>query len=231
MSTLSNRLMSSIAVLGMWLACSGLVFAQLAGPGDVAIVGWNADGNDDLAFVALVDIPQGTSITFCDQEWDGTAFNSGEGDISWLADNDVAAGTVITLSNLSSEPVADIGSLGTGELNLAASNESVFVYFVDPQGEMKFLTAFTIDSSDGLGTLDGTGLEFGTTAIDFGPTDHKDSDIFLYTGPRDREAKFSDFAGRINDPMFWAAQDGSGGQHEDGTPPDLPFDNTAFTLR
>ncbi len=227
----SVNVMFCLAFVGLCLACCGTASAQLTGPGDVAIVGWNADGNDDLAFVALVDLPQGTSITFCDQEWDGTAFTEGEGQISWLADNDVPAGTVVSFSNLSTDPVADVGSLGTGELNLAATDESLFVYFVNPQGEMVFLTACTIDSTDGLETLEGTGLEFGRTAIDFASSEHKDSDLLVYTGPRDREAKFSDFARRINDPMFWAAQDGSGSQAEDGTPPDLPFDSTPFTLR
>jgi hypothetical protein len=69
------------------------------------------------------------------------------------------------------------------------------------------------------------------TAIDFGPTDHSDADLLIYTGPREGEANFSDFARRINDPMFWQSDDGSGSQSADGTPPDLPFDTTPFSLR
>jgi hypothetical protein len=227
----SAHLLSRSVFSVVCLASIARASAQLAGPGDIAIVGWNADANDDLAFVTLVDLPQGTSITFSDQEWDGAAFSSGEGDISWLADNSVPAGTVITLSNLSTDPMADVGSLGTGEINLAATNESLFVYFVNPQNEMVFLTACTVDSSDGLATLEGTGLEFGETAIDFAQTEHKDADVLVYAGPRDGEGQFSDFARRINDPMFWLADDGSGDQSADGTPPDLPFENTPFELR
>jgi hypothetical protein len=42
--------------------------------GSIAIVGFNADGNDNLAFVALVDIPAGETIYFEDNEWNGTSF-------------------------------------------------------------------------------------------------------------------------------------------------------------
>ena len=59
------------------------------GPGSIAFVGFNADGNDGFAFVAIDGIPTGTVIHFNDNEWNGQpigaggAFNSGEGSLTW----------------------------------------------------------------------------------------------------------------------------------------------------
>ena len=54
-------------------------------PGSIAFIGFNADGNDSLAFVALATLPAGTTIFFSDREWTGSAFNTGEGGWSWTA--------------------------------------------------------------------------------------------------------------------------------------------------
>ena len=73
-------------------------------PGSIAFTGFNADGNDSLAFAALAAIPGGTTIFFSDREWTGSAFNSGEGGWSWTAPaTDVAPGTVITISDISDQ--------------------------------------------------------------------------------------------------------------------------------
>lgn len=42
---------------------SPVVQGDLTGPGDIAFVGLNADGQDDLAIVLLVDAPVGTTFT------------------------------------------------------------------------------------------------------------------------------------------------------------------------
>ena len=46
--------------------------AQQLNAGDLMCVGFNADGNDDLAFAALAAIPTNSTIYFRDDEWDGT---------------------------------------------------------------------------------------------------------------------------------------------------------------
>ena len=43
--------------------------AQLTTTGDIAFVGFNADGDDDIAFVTFKDIPANSTIIFCDSEW------------------------------------------------------------------------------------------------------------------------------------------------------------------
>ena len=64
--------------------------------GDIAFIGWNSDGNDDILFVTFVDIVAGTKIYFRDEEYDnGWASSTGEGAISWTAPaGGVSAGTV-----------------------------------------------------------------------------------------------------------------------------------------
>src|SRR5262249_62221754 len=70
------------------------------GPGSIAFVGFNADGNDGFAFIAIDTIPAGTVIQFNDNEWNGQpigaggAFNTGEGSLTWTNGGaDLAPGT------------------------------------------------------------------------------------------------------------------------------------------
>jgi len=44
--------------------------------GDIAFTAYNADGNDDFAFVTLVAISSGAIIYFTDNEWDGDNLDS-----------------------------------------------------------------------------------------------------------------------------------------------------------
>ena len=62
---------------------------MLSTSGDIAFVGFNADGNDDLAFVTFVNIGAGETIYFTDNEWDGAAFNTGESYSLWTATSPV----------------------------------------------------------------------------------------------------------------------------------------------
>ncbi|MEZ6146915.1 MAG: hypothetical protein R3B91_16155 [Planctomycetaceae bacterium] len=39
-------------------------FGDLVGPGDIAFVGFNADGDDDFAFVTLVEIAANSTVYF-----------------------------------------------------------------------------------------------------------------------------------------------------------------------
>ncbi|MEM1427794.1 MAG: hypothetical protein AAGF75_14730, partial [Cyanobacteria bacterium P01_H01_bin.130] len=83
-------------------------------PGDIAFVGYNADGNDDFAIVAIESIDgSGTpvTITFTDNEWRGTSFNTGEGVLTWTVSTLIPAGTIITFNNLTGTPTASVGNL------------------------------------------------------------------------------------------------------------------------
>ncbi|MBF2063463.1 MAG: DUF11 domain-containing protein [Calothrix sp. C42_A2020_038] len=103
--------------------------------GDIAIIAYNADGNDDFAWVALVDIPANTTINFTDSSWQDTGFRTtehldaaGGGPLVWTHTSAITAGTVIRFSGNITTPSWSIGTrTGTG-LNLAAGGDQIFVY-------------------------------------------------------------------------------------------------------
>jgi len=92
-------------------------------PGAVAFVGFNADGNDDLAIVALMPLAASDMIFITDRAWNGLSigqggeFADGEGLITWAVPvGGVPAGTVIAFNNLTNTSrSASLGTLtGTG---------------------------------------------------------------------------------------------------------------------
>ncbi|MDP5169490.1 MAG: choice-of-anchor I family protein, partial [Bacteroidia bacterium] len=222
-----------------WLL-SGLAFL-LCGPmmaqttGDIAFVGFNADGNDGFAFVTFVDIPANTNIWFTDEEWDGVAnaFASltGEGDVVWSNSAVTLAGTVIDVDGLSSTPVASLGTVAPGTnggAGLSSTAEGIYAYLGAQRAPTTFLTAINNDVWGGsAGSLTGTGLVAGATAIEFGNA----TDVAAYVGPRLGQSTFPAYSAGIYDlATNWIFQDGAGDQHNDGTAPDVPFDITPFAL-
>jgi hypothetical protein len=205
--------------------------APLGGPGDIAFTGWNADGLDGFAFVSLVDMDPGAVILFTDNEWDGTAFNSGEGIITWEADALVPAGTIVTIYDTASADISPSSGLVSGNLNLNVSDEGLFALSGSLTSPAFFLAAFSNDGPRGFTTLNGTGLIAGSTAIDFSATAGRDGDIFSYGGPRSGKPFWKDYLAHVADPSNWVFQGGSGDQSLDDLLPDLPFDATPFAVK
>lgn len=211
----------------LWMvnpACAALV------TGDVAFVGFNADGSDGFAFVALNSIDANSTIYFRDDEFIAGAFNTGESVITWQSGvASLAAGSVVRVSNLASGVVtSDVGSSSlTGVGGFGTANEGLFAFTgTDANTPGTFLSAIfngTVASSGS--TLTGTGLTIGTNAIEFG----NDHDVFEYTGPRDTQSTFSGYQSLVNNPANWLSEDGAGDQSNNGTAPDVPFNNTAFS--
>ncbi|GGE17238.1 hypothetical protein GCM10011529_24690 [Polymorphobacter glacialis] len=199
--------------------------------GDIAFVGFNADGNDDLAFVALKTIATGTVIYFNDQEWLGSAFNTGEGQVTWTATSDIAAGTIVTINSFSSAPVSNFGTTA-GSSGLGSDGEIVYAYVGAAFAPTTFLAAV---ANDGFavsgGTLAGTGLVVGQTAIDLGNGGtNPGEDVAMFNGARDGATTFAGYLAAINNPANWLTQDGTGDQSLDGIGPDLPFSLSGFTI-
>ncbi len=198
------------------------------GPGSIAFTGFNADGNDDIAFVALDAIPSGTVIYFNDREWQGAAFNTGEGEVTWTAGSDIAAGTIVTINSFGGTPTSNLGTV-SGSSGLSATTEIVYAFLGTANTPTTFLAAianggFTIDG----GTLAGTGLTVGTTAIDLNTVD-AGADIGVFNGVRTGAASFAAYASTINDAANWQTEDTSADDSVNSTAPDLPFSTTAFT--
>ena len=207
--------------------------SQTIGTGDLACVGFNADGNDDLSFVALAAIPAGSVVYFRDDEWDGAAFNTGESAWSWNSGAAViSAGAIIAFSNFGTPTAtANLGTLTAAiptNFGIAAGGDAVFVYQgADVNTPTRFITVVTNGAaSTSFTSLAGTGLTEGTTALVLTPVG---LDIAAYRGAKTGLDK-SGYIAAINNMSNWDNQDGTGDQHNDGITPDVPFSLTPFTF-
>ena len=207
--------------------------------GSIAFVGYNADGNDNLAFVALEVIAVGEIIYFEDNEWNGSGWNdTNEGAFSWTATSSVAAGTIVLIDNIGSGTItASTGtaidasvllpSRGTNR-GIGAGDEVIYAY----QGSAASPTFIAAIASGGFnatnGLLANTGLAVGQNALDLSSLDD-DADIAAFNGLRNTQANFAAYLPIINNPANWIAQDGAGNQNIDQVPPDVPFSTLAFS--
>ncbi|WP_156680085.1 choice-of-anchor I family protein [Sphingomonas profundi] len=200
------------------------------GAGSIAFTGFNSDGNDNIAFLAAEALEAGTTIYFTDNEWTGTAFNTGESSFSWTASDAVAAGTVIRIDTVNGNPTTNIGSVsyvdGTNK-GLSNGGEIVYAYTGTATVPTAFLAAvasdgFTADSA----TLAGTGLAVGSTALEF----TGGIDIAGYTGPRSGLASYAAYVAALNTAANFTTQNAGGDQSIDGITPDAPFPTDGFTL-
>ena len=215
--------MRQTLTIALLMAFMGL-YAQLQ-PGSIAFIGFNADGDDDISFVALDTIPAGTVIYFCDSEWDGASFGTDENDFTWTAPaTDVPAGTVITINNLDAANTVNVGSV-SGGTGISRNGDAVFAFLgTGLRQPTTFLAAIT-NISTGFGTLSGTGLIRGLTAIELTNT----TDIGQYNGPRSGIDK-NGYLGNLNNMALWQLQDTPNDDFNDGIAPDLPFNNSGFTF-
>ena len=199
------------------------VKSQALSPGDIAFVAFNADGSDEVAFVALVDIPANTTIWFTDNEWDGDSFNNlNEGEIQWSHTSIVSAGTVILMDdNATSSPTVNIGTVSGSNMNLGASNEELFALLSEPSAATMPNPYFVAGIANDLGTstLSNTGLTAGTNFIDF----NDDNDGYKYTGAISGESSFSDYLPLIMNSSNWQIETQDGDNI-------LPISTTAFTI-
>lgn len=206
----------------LFLLCFGQNgFGQSAG--DIAFTAFNADGNDDFAFVTLVDIPANTTIWFTDNEWNGTdAFiDINEGEIQWSHSSIVAAGTVISiLGNGGSAPTTSLGTVSGSGLNLGASDEELFALLTQPSTSSMLTPGFLAGiANDLISSIANTGLTVGTNFIDF----NNDYDGFEYIGVRTGEAAFANYLPLIMNVANWQSE------ASDGTLI-LPIDLTVFSI-
>ena len=100
-----KKLITSLALLTNMLTT---VYALI--PGDIALISFNFDNLDSLAFVALTNLDAGTEINFTDNGWKNEdRFRAGEGTFTFTAGSAITAGTIIspTISNVSFSSTGD----------------------------------------------------------------------------------------------------------------------------
>ena len=208
------------------------IVAQTIRAGDLMFIGYNADGDEGIAFITLIDLPD-TTIYFTDNEWNGSAIGSGgnfnnfnEGILSWNSGGNISAGTVIIIDRASTAFInSSIGTVSrTNNFDPATSNEVVYMYLgnnlTDP---VLFISAIANDGF-GNGTLNGTNLTAGINAIDIrADTGERDEDIMVFDCNCAGNVPVNALV--IANGNNWATQDGTGGNnHTDGTYPNFPAD-------
>ena len=209
-------------------ATSGTITISELNVGDIYFTGFNANGDEDLAFVSFEDIPANTVLYFSTDEWDGSDFVGGTTDeqFSWHSGGSVlSAGTVVVLSALDSTGgrSASVGTLSGDATSINLNNDGVFCYYgTDADTPTLFLGAVGNGTEGGaFGTFTGTGLTDGETAM----TLLGETEIGAYTNARAGFAK-SAYKTMVADESNWAKED----PYNHGTPPDAPLDDTAFTF-
>ena len=210
----------------------GLHWLPAQTTGDLAFVGFDADIDDGVAFVTLVDIPANTDIWFTDEEWDaGTmafASTTSEGDLVWSNSALTPAGTVVYLSDIGGTPAATLGTAtaGTnGGPNLSGSGENLYAYLGTERNPTTFLSLVSTDDLANNANFVPAALTVGTSALDLPVS----IDVAEYTGPRSGQATFAGYSADLYDVTNnWITENGGGDQSTDGTAPDEPLNSTPF---
>lgn len=183
--------------------------------GDIAFLSFNAD-EDGWSLVTFVDIAANTTLYFTDNEWQGSAFNTGEGYQRWVSGpTTIAAGTVIRFSSVqTSSRAASVGTLTgvSGSLDISQTEDTIYAYlgtsFSTPT---TFLAAITNTAFGraGAGALTGTGLTgsamaLGTSTTSDGP------DWAYYNGPRTGQASMAAYKALVANTANWSISAATG---------------------
>ncbi|MDO5769761.1 MAG: hypothetical protein Q4P13_09670, partial [Psychrobacter sp.] len=170
--------------------------------GDIAIVSFNADGDDKFSFVTLTTIEAGTQVNFTDSGWQSNGgFRSNEGTLTWQANSDIAAGTVIMVNpNVGMSSHGDLTK--SGSFNLSGSGDALLVY-QGAASDPTFIYAATqykdgwSDATNANTSALPTGLVEGETAI---AMSHKDN--LAYSGSS--QGSQADLLAAISDSSLWS---------------------------
>lgn len=170
--------------------------AQTLSPGDIAIIGFNFDNPDQIAFVALTEIPSGTEIKFTDNGWKSDdTFRASEGTFTYTAASTISAGTVV-----------DPGISGPA---LSSGGDQVLAY----QGDNSSPTfIYAINSDGSSGTWQSNATSAATSALPTGLTNGTDAIAFVerdngyYSGTT--SGTKAELLTAISDPANWTTNNG-----------------------
>lgn len=210
------------AALAATAALAALSFNAQAAlqAGDLAFTAFNAD-EDGFALVALADIAANTTVFFSDNEWTGSAFNTGESYSQWVSGGAVIqAGTVIRFSAVDSATnlAASVGNFsrlsvsGNSNWGLSNSNETLYAYLgSSATAPTTFLAAVTNGSFEVDGPLTGTGLAQGVNAIRLNANATSATpDYAEYTGVRSGQGSFASYLPALVNPSNWVVDTTNG---------------------
>jgi len=204
--------------------------------GDIAFTAFNADGDDDFAIVALVDIPANTFIYFTDNEpnADGSGFaDYNEGTLLWDSGAAViSAGTVVIFTDTDNTSNSGFGvSIGTislpsfnGVMALSTSGDALYAVEGNPdEGAISaWLAGIQNETGNQGDNFGATGLTVGSTFFDmYEGTASPDGGA--YNGDRVGQTLFSDYLPLLTDYANWTIEISNGENI-------LPISNSSFML-
>ena len=220
------------SILALALAAAGFNAHALT-TGDIAFSSFNAD-EDGLSFVTFTSVAANTSIYFTDNEWSGSAFNTGESYNVWNSGaTAIDAGTVVRFSAYDKTTLsASVGSLSrlsvaaSSNWGIANSNETIYAYLgTSATAPTTFLAAITNGSFAVDGSLANTGLNEGIEAIRLNANATTASpDYAEYVGPRSGLASFDAYKSQVSNVANWNV-DTANGSYSTTVP-----NTTAFTI-
>ncbi len=197
-----------IGALTVWL---GVANARAAvAVGDIAVIGYQADDPDAIAFVTLAPISAGESIRFTDSGWQaGGGFRANEGGVEYTFSANTPAGTVVSMTspfNTGGWIINNVGVGGSG-LALATAGDQILAF----QGSAAAPSFIFASNTGGGGWNDAIssqttalppGLISGTTAIDLSTPER---DNGYYSGPT--SGTKSQLLAAICNPANWTRSD------------------------
>ncbi len=172
----------------------------------IAFIAFNADGNDDFAFVTLSTINANTTIFFSDNEIvNDSTLNSGEGILSWSNSNITPAGTAVIVNNASSSSsiTTNLGAVASvsGNFNLSASGDGLIAYEGPTEDQVSHWLSAIENSNNKVGNIQLTNLIQDQSYIQFHQTSSPDGGA--YTGIRNGAASYLSYKAFINDANNW----------------------------
>jgi hypothetical protein len=196
-------------LLTLALLAASATSAQALTAGDLAFTSFNAD-EDGWSMVALTNVAANTKVYFTDNEWDGTAFNTGESYFQWTSGSAmVAAGSVIRFSTVDVAGLASsVGTLSRATValstnyGLSQTADTIYAYqgssATAPTAFLAAITSGTYGTAAD-GSLLNTGLTVGNGAIQL----KSSSDYAEYNGPRAGQNNFSDYKALVSNVANW----------------------------
>ena len=132
-------------------------------PGDVFILGFNADGDDSFSFITLVDIPDASEVLyFTDNGVTNGVLADNEGTLCYTPPGSgLASGTVVVVTNVNASgvPGADEGTiLEIDNISFTTSGDQLIVYQTNGSST-NFVFALSTDSTDWSTRKDNTSSE------------------------------------------------------------------------
>ncbi len=194
--------MKKYLVFGVLMAISFKNAAQdsLLHAGDIAIITYQADNNDQFVFVNLVTVYSGTKIQFSEKGWNGSLAvpsfaSSSEAIHAWTSPNyTLLPGTFVRVdfNGSGGSPVANLGTVQSiGNAGFAASGDQLIAFQGSPSNP-RFLYALSSNPWLSTGSPSSNqswlpaGLSNGLTARDFSKEmDDQYYAIPISTGTRD----------------------------------------------